>query len=99
VDALAAAAKQADIVVAAYELSGPFDILLHVVAPEMKDWRRFEQALTPRLGDGGSARMSVVVSTLKPHSPSPTRMIGEVNARIAATASVRQEQALGRTRT
>lgn len=75
VKAVAEALAEADIVIAAYELAAPFDILIHVVAPDLACWRAFESELESKLGPIGSVRFGMVIGVIKPISPLPTRRL------------------------
>lgn len=64
-DALAAVLAEAEIVIAAYELAAPYDVLVHVVAPDLEAWRAFESEMERRLGPIGSVRFGIVTRTIK----------------------------------
>jgi Lrp/AsnC family transcriptional regulator, leucine-responsive regulatory protein len=73
--AVGAALAEAEIVIAAYELAAPYDVLAHVVAPDLECWRTFESELERKLGLVGSVRMGIVTRVIKPKSPVPTRRL------------------------
>ena len=64
-EALGAALAEAEIVIAAYELAAPYDVLVHVVAPDLDCWRAFESDLERRLGPLGSVRFGIVTRVIK----------------------------------
>jgi Lrp/AsnC family transcriptional regulator, leucine-responsive regulatory protein len=73
--AVGVALAEAEIVVAAYELAAPYDVLVHVVAPDINCWLAFESDLELRLGPVGSVRFALVTRVIKPISPFPTRRL------------------------
>jgi Lrp/AsnC family transcriptional regulator, leucine-responsive regulatory protein len=75
VRAVAVALAEADIVIAAYELAAPFDVLIHVVAPGLACWRAVEAELERKLGPIGSVRFGMVIGVIKPISPLPTKRL------------------------
>jgi len=75
VKGVAAALAEADIVIAAYELAAPFDVLIHVVAPDLACWRAFESELERKLGPIGSVRFGMVIGVIKPISPLPMKRL------------------------
>ena len=64
-EALGAALAEAEIVIAAYELAAPYDVLVHVVAPDLDCWRAFESDMERRLGSLGSVRFGIVTRVIK----------------------------------
>lgn len=65
-EAVGAALAEAEIVIAAYELAAPYDVLVHVVAPDLECWRALEAELELKLAPVGSVRFGMVIRVLKP---------------------------------
>jgi Lrp/AsnC family leucine-responsive transcriptional regulator len=74
-DAVGAVLAEADIVIAAYELAAPYDLLVHVVAPNLECWRAFESEMELKLGPVCSVRFGIVTRVVKPDSPFPAKWL------------------------
>lgn len=65
---LRAALDDARCVLDAYEVAGPFDVLVHVVARDGGEWSTFAHELE-QMGVLLSARMALIQSTIKLRAP------------------------------
>ena len=73
IEATMALLKASEYVLSAYELAGPFDVLVHIVAPNIADWRALAREIEHKLA--GSVRVGIVLRTLKALSPLPIKRL------------------------
>lgn len=72
-DRLSAQLSACAYVVAAYELAGQIDMLVHVVAPDAETWRAFVRSLEAKFE--GGIRTAPVMRVIKPPSPLPLALL------------------------
>jgi Lrp/AsnC family leucine-responsive transcriptional regulator len=73
--ALGAALARAEVVIAAYELAAPYDLLAHVVVPDLDCWHAFESDMERKLRPLARVRFFIVTRVIKPNSPIPSRLL------------------------